>query len=129
MRCFKISYITSIPISRCNTNSNWVRGRLLSILLYLNKKKYRVFLEVEFPMSLSVFQLVGQSVWSTNQSAIHFSRSYQSSLSTGCSGKIVFFHNSLQPHPCIAERDLQSSQPIIASEQLLLLAGNFLYNK
>ena len=91
----------------------------------MKKKKYRVFLEVELHLSLSVFQSVVQSVRSTNQSAIHFSRSYQSSLSTGCSEKFVFFHNSLHPRPCIAVRDLQSSQPIIASVQLLLLAGNF----
>ena len=48
MRCFKISYITSIPISRCNTNSNWVRGRLLSILLYLNKKNTGCFWKLNF---------------------------------------------------------------------------------
>ena len=51
-------------------------------------------------------------------------------VSTGCSGKIVFFHNSLQPLPIafIAVRDLQSSQRN-ASVQSLLLAGNFLHNQ
>ena len=45
---------------------------------------------------------------------------------TGCSGKIEFFHSSLQPFPRlhIAVRDLQSSQRS-ASVQSLLLAGLF----
>ena len=45
---------------------------------------------------------------------------------TGCSGKIVFFHSSLQnlPRLHIALRDLQSSQRN-ASVQSLLLAGLF----
>ena len=51
---------------------------------------------------------------------------------TGCSGKIVFFHNSMQPLSLayIAVRDLQSSQlsQCNANVQFLLLAGNFLYN-
>ena len=46
---------------------------------------------------------------------------------TGCSGKIVFFLNSLQPQTP-AVRDLQSSKHN-ASVQSLLLAGNFLYNQ
>ena len=47
---------------------------------------------------------------------------------TGCSGKIVFFHSSLQPLPRlhIAVRDLQNSQGS-ASVQSLLLAV-FFYN-
>ena len=47
--------------------------------------------------------------------------------STGCSGKIVFFHNSQQPLPRL-QRDLQSSQRY-ASVQSLPLADNFLYNQ
>ena len=48
---------------------------------------------------------------------------------TGCSGKIVFFHNSLYPLLAyIAVRDLQSSQRNV-SVQSLLFAGNFLYNQ
>ena len=70
MRCFKISYITSIPISRCNTNSNWVRGRLLSILLYLNKKKIQgVF--GSWTSYVPVCFSVGWSVCLVNQSVCH----------------------------------------------------------
>ena len=46
---------------------------------------------------------------------------------TGCSGKFVFFHNSLQPLPRL-HRYVQSSQRN-ASVQSLLLAGNIFYNK
>ena len=48
---------------------------------------------------------------------------------TGCSGKIVFFLNSLQPLPRlhIDVRDFQSSFRN-ASVQSLSLVGNFLYN-
>ena len=50
-------------------------------------------------------------------------------IASGCSRKIVFFHNSLQPLLAyIGVRDLQSSQRD-ASVQSLLLAGNFLYNQ
>ena len=54
----------------------------------------------------------------------------QRGIDRGCSGNIVFFHNSLQPLPRlhIAVRDLQSSQRY-ASVQSFLLAGNFLYNQ
>ena len=48
------------------------------------------------------------------------------SLYTGCSGKIGFFHNSLQPLPRLHQ--IQRSQRN-ASVQSLLLAGRFLYNQ
>ena len=48
------------------------------------------------------------------------------SKDTGCLGKIVFFHNSLQPLPRLHR--CKSSERN-ASVQSLLLAGNFLYNQ
>ena len=51
-------------------------------------------------------------------------------LSTGCSLKIVFFHNSLQPLPHLhRSRDLQSSQRIVSVQSLGTPIGKFLYNQ
>ena len=44
---------------------------------------------------------------------------------TGCSGKIVFFHNSLQPLP-LAYGPLQEILKVLNNVQLLQLTGNLM---
>ena len=98
-------------------------------LTLMNRPKY-----LETPENNSKLSLLPTmnllKVHSTNRPPFHSTHEAETSLPctahTGCSGKIVFFHSSLQPLPRlhIAARDLQNSQRS-ASVQSLLWAGLF----
>ena len=54
---------------------------------------------------------------------------HKGQLDTGFSGKIVFFHDLLQPLPRLHRCKRPQSSKLNASVQSFLLAGNFLYNQ